>query len=286
MLPLVMEKVFFKTTKPTVIITGATGSVGSVLVPHLLANGHQVLIIGRNQPDSRNFPWAKHVKFFQADIFRGEFPKIVPDNYWLIHLAWEGLPNYHSLHHVEINLNGSYQFIKAALQWGITKLLVAGTCFEYGLQNGELSANSLLDPVCAYGIAKSQLHQQLALLTAESSIKLQWARIFYLFSQSPTRNSLFHQISTALINNDSEFNLTLGEQLRDYITIESAALQLFNLLVTDNVGPFNICSGNPISVRRLIEDYVASTGHKIKLNFGKIPYNAYEPLAFWGKPSS
>jgi nucleoside-diphosphate-sugar epimerase len=269
--------------KPSIIITGATGSVGSVLIPLLLENSYQVFVIGRNAPDPEKFIWAKYVKFFQADILRGEFPLIPQGNYWLVHFAWEGLPNYHSLHHIDLNLIGSYQFIKASIPWGVTKILVAGTCFEYGLQNGELSANSKLEPVCAYGIAKFQLHQQLSLLLSNSEVKLQWPRIFYLLSSTPSRNSLFHQISIALKNNDKEFDLTLGEQLRDYLTMDSATSQIFTLLTSDRSGAFNICSGEPISVRRIIEDYVESTGKCIKLNFGKIPYNNYEPLAFWGK---
>ncbi len=36
----------------------------------------------------------------------------------------------------------------------LTRLAVAGTCFEYGLQDGELNESSDMRPVTQYGLAK------------------------------------------------------------------------------------------------------------------------------------
>jgi len=50
-------------------------------------------------------------------------------------------------------------------------------------------------------------------------------------------------------------------------------------------GIINCCSGKPISIRRLVEEYVEKKKSKIKLDFGKLPYIDYEPMAFWGDRS-
>ena len=73
-----------------------------------------------------------------------------------------------------------------------------------------------------------------------------------------------------------------GEQLRDYLPIEDIVEQLADLHESSRCGTYNICSGKPISVRRLVEKRVKESGSNIKLNLGYYPYPDYEPMEFWG----
>jgi dTDP-6-deoxy-L-talose 4-dehydrogenase (NAD+) len=54
----------------------------------------------------------------------------------LVHLGWDGLPNYKSLFHFEENLPKNYEFIKDLISKGVEAALIVGTCFEYGMVNG------------------------------------------------------------------------------------------------------------------------------------------------------
>ena len=47
-------------------------------------------------------------------------------------------------------------------------------------------------------------------------------------------------------------------------------------------GVVNICSGRPVSVRSLVESYIAERDATLELRRGAIPLKAYEPFAFWG----
>jgi dTDP-6-deoxy-L-talose 4-dehydrogenase (NAD+) len=49
-----------------------------------------------------------------------------------------------------------------------------------------------------------------------------------------------------------------------------------------DIGVLNLCSGKPISVRKLVEDWIDENNWNINLNLGHYPYTDYEPLAFWG----
>ena len=74
-----------------------------------------------------------------------------------------------------------------------------------------------------------------------------------------------------------------GEQLRDYLPVAQAARYLVSLaLIEKDIGVVNVCSGTPISVRKLVEGWIKENGWPIRLNLGRYPYSDYEPMAFWG----
>jgi dTDP-6-deoxy-L-talose 4-dehydrogenase (NAD+) len=74
-----------------------------------------------------------------------------------------------------------------------------------------------------------------------------------------------------------------GEQLRDYLPVEKAAAYIAQIALQNEVtGAINCCSGNPISVKQLVKDYLENSGKMIELNLGYYPYPDYEPMAFWG----
>ena len=43
-----------------------------------------------------------------------------------------------------------------------------------------------------------------------------------------------------------------GEQLRDFLPIETVVEQIFELYVSKKKGAFNVCSGKPISIKELV----------------------------------
>jgi hypothetical protein len=53
-------------------------------------------------------------------------------------------------------------------------------------------------------------------------------------------------------------------------------------LQTSVTGIINCCSGKPVSVRKVVEDYIQSKNSNIRLILGHYPYPDYEPMAFWG----
>ena len=47
-------------------------------------------------------------------------------------------------------------------------------------------------------------------------------------------------------------------------------------------GVINCCSGNSISIKKLVENYLYENDKQIELNLDYYPYPDYEPMAFWG----
>jgi dTDP-6-deoxy-L-talose 4-dehydrogenase (NAD+) len=44
----------------------------------------------------------------------------------------------------------------------------------------------------------------------------------------------------------------------------------------------NCCSGEPVTVKAFVENYLEKQNKKISLNLGFYPYPDYEPMRFWG----
>ncbi len=267
-----------------VLVTGATGFIGNYLIDDLLKYDLDIIATARNIDKAKKSNWYGKVKFLTCDLntkidFFNYFER--PDA--VIHLAWEGLPNYKENFHIEKNLPNNISFLGNLINSGLKKLTVMGTCLEYGFVNGCLSEEIITNPQTPYGIAKDTLRKYLESLVNNYQFDFKWVRFFYLYGKGQGKKSILSQLIKAIENKEKIFNMSGGEQLRDYLPIEKAAGYLTKIfLQTKETGVINCCSGKPISIRKLVEDYLKQNDSEIKLNLGALSYPDYEPMAFWG----
>lgn len=266
-----------------IVVTGASGFIGRHVLTDLLQ--HEADIVAVTRDATRLTDFSEAVRVVEMNIANPTpdcFEQMdCPDV--LIHLAWEGLPNYKSLHHFETELPRQYHFLKTMIEAGLPSLLVTGTCFEYGMQSGPLSEEMPTKPNNPYGYAKDALRQQLEFLKLVKPFNLSWARLFYMYGEGQPSTSLYPKLKASVLRGDRVFNMSGGEQLRDYLPVEEVASQIVRLSMAQrNIGTINICSGKPVSVRRLVEQWLCEKNWGIELNFGYYPYPDYEPMAFWG----
>lgn len=266
-----------------VAITGASGFIGRAVLTELSRREIETVACARTNLDEIAPHSGTNVMMDLHDPPADALERLGrPDV--LIHLAWGGLPNYKSLHHVEQELPAQYRFLRGLIGSGLQSLLVAGTCFEYGMQSGPLGEGLPTRPDNPYGFAKDALRRELEFLKAARPFALSWARLFYLYGDGQAETSLLPQLREAVARGEKTFNMSGGEQLRDYLAVDDAARLLVELAVAGrDAGPVNVCSGRPVSVRRLVEGWIRDNGWAIELNLGHYPYPDYEPMAFWGK---
>src|SRR4051794_11331268 len=267
-----------------VAVTGARGFIGRHVIGELAR--HDVEVIATERPGAaRDRPAAANVRWIGLDIANP------PENCFaalerpdvLLHLAWDGLPNYHSLHHFECELARQYAFLGNVIRTGLRALVAVGTCLEYGLQSGALAASIETRPANPYGFAKDALRKQLQYLKAVHPYKLAWARLFYMYGEGQPSTSLLPMLEAAVAAGHSEFPMSGGEQLRDYLPVSEVARRLVDLALNPgDPGPVNLCSGRPVSVRRLVESWIRQNDWKIEPKYGERPYPDHEPMAFWG----
>ena len=271
-----------------VLVTGATGFIGCHVVECLSSyEKYEIITTGARSKEEAEalFPVLRKTNYIAKNLNQKE------DNYYTffgkpdcaIHLSWEGLPNYNEIFQIELNLPSNFNFIKNMIQNGLPDITVAGTCFEYGLQNGCLCEDMDTKPVTYYGLAKDCLRKFVAFLQSKYHFSFKWLRLFYPFGSGQGVKSLFGQMTDVISNNGNYFNMSMGEQIRDYLSVETMSEYIVAIaLQTEIDGIINCCSGKPVSVRSFVEVFFEQHNYPVKLNLGYYPYPDYEPLAFWG----
>ena len=104
-----------------------------------------------------------------------------------------------------------------------------------------------------------------------------------MYGQGQNQKSLVPQLLSAIEKEEEVFNMSMGNQLRDYLPIDKVIEYLFKISIQNKIcGQINLCSGKPISVRELVEKIIQKNNSNIKLNLGYYKVPNYEPFAFWG----
>jgi len=204
----------------------------------------------------------------------------------VILLSWPGLPNYQEPFHVTRNLPACIELVEQLAATGLQRLVVAGTCYEYGLQHGPLKENQFTDPVNCYAIAKDSLRRVIANRYSKQSLQWCWARIFYPFGHGQNPDSLLPTLQRAIDQGDATFAMSSGRQVRDYIHVDQVAKLLLRLARHPQAqGIYNCGSGQPVSLRELAQDRISASTSSIHLKLGVHPDRTDEPLAFWAETS-
>jgi nucleoside-diphosphate-sugar epimerase len=268
-----------------VLVTGATGFIGKYVIKELYKLGYEIIATGLDPEFNFNSYKKAKITYVPCDLDeqRDDYYNLFFKPDLCIHLAWQGLPNYNELFHIEKNLFTNYYFIRSLVEKGLPHLTALGTCFEYGLQQGCLSESLDPRPMNSYGVAKDTLRKFIEILNSKYNFCFQWIRLFYLHGEGQNKNSVLEQLKRALANNETVFNMSAGEQLRDYLPVEQVAENIVKISLQNQVsGIINCCSGQPISVRKFVENYLQIEKKTINLNLGYYPYSDNEPMAFWG----
>ena len=271
-----------------ILVTGATGFVGEHVLLELLKRDYTITASSSSLLKASDKEWFGKVKFIPFDL--NEINDST--NYYqyfgnpdaLIHLAWEGLPNYKDDFHITKNLPGQKSFLQNMIKNGLKDLTVTGTCFEYGMKDGCLAEDMECEPANPYAVAKNELRKQLEEICISYQCSLKWVRLFYMYGKGQSPKSLISQLDKALENGDAVFNMSGGEQVRDFLPVEKVAAYLVTIAVQQIVtGVINCCSGQPVSVKDFVKAYLETKDKSIHLLLGAYPYPDYEPMNFWGE---
>jgi dTDP-6-deoxy-L-talose 4-dehydrogenase (NAD+) len=203
----------------------------------------------------------------------------------IVHLAWYAEPGkyLHSSKNMDC-LEGSLKLARGAVQAGVKRLIGVGTCFEYDLSVGMLSIDTPLKPITPYAGTKAALYYTLKNWLPTQSVEFAWCRLFYLYGEGEDPRRLVPYIHSMMKKSESA-ELTSGKQIRDFLDVADAGRMIADVVLSDQTGPVNICSGVAITVRQLAEQIADEYGRRELLAFGARPDNLIDPPCVVGIPN-
>lgn len=269
-----------------VLVTGATGGLGRLIINKLLDRGVEVIATSHDPQEAPNCDFFNRVKYFPLDINKQDGSDLYsyfgkPDS--LIHLAWEKLDEYKNEVHLTTILENHKKFISNLIDGGLKDITAVGTCYEYGLQEGVLKENMPSKPILPYPQGKNLLREFIEAKQKEKNFSFKWIRVFYVFGEVRGRKNLYTHLISAIQNKEESFNMSGGEQVRDFLSPDEIATTVVKISLQNKTeGIINCCSGKPVKLKDFVSDFLNKNGYKIKLNLGVYPYVDYEPMETWG----
>ena len=265
-----------------IAITGATGFIGQHVRNVLAKTDNDVVLVVRHVERVGDKSAREEIVAADLSQARTDWFELFGRPDVVLHLAWGGLPNYMDCYHVDVELPTQLRFLTALIKSGLKKLVVTGTCYEYGLSSGALSEDQETNPNTPYGIAKDRLRKELFELRSTQHFDLTWARIFYPYGEGQSERSIYSQLTRAISNNEKEFAIGSGTQMLDFIQVTTVAKALL-AFVTEikGIGLINVGSGDPQTVIEFVERLICRFESNIVPKVGVINDREYESISFW-----
>jgi nucleoside-diphosphate-sugar epimerase len=268
-------------------VTGGTGFIGSHFLNAVMAEGHSVCAL-RRQDSRPRIRLKKEPIWIDGDL-DSDFRTTLSGCDAVVHLAAHTPnPPYDTLERcLYWNLSASLALFQQAYSVGVKKFLVAGSCFEYGRSAERYDAipvTAPLEPTLSYPTSKAAASIAFQGWAAQEGVRLKLLRIFQVFGEGEDSRRLWPSLRAAAFSGE-DYPMTWGEQIRDFIPVEEVAKQFVSELNFEDTLAGRPCiknlgTGKSQTVLDFSEYWWATWRAKGKLIPGAIPYRDNEVMRF------
>jgi len=270
--------------KKSILITGATGFVGSRLAERLVSLDNQVHVIVRKKSSLLQFRHIK--KSITIHIYDGTIESLIniikssnPDIVY--HLASLFLSSHRPSdvdHLVNSNILFGVQLLESMSFLGIDKLINTGTSWQ------NFDGDSY-NPVNLYAATKQAFEDVLCYYTSScKQFKAVTLKLFDTYGPGDTRGKIVSLLKDARISKDM-VQLSQGEQFLDLVYIDDvleafilAGEMLFSEKSIELLPCYSVASGSPIQLKNLVLLIEEISNQKVNVNLGGRPYRDREVM--------
>lgn len=254
-----------------ILITGATGFLGSHLLPELIKKNHEIIIVKRSSSN----PWRignylALLKTYDSDttaiedIFRENKIEAI------LHLATD---------YGKSNNNNSTQMIQCNIELP-TRLLKMATIYKSRVFINTHTSASANSEYTFYSASKNAFLEIIDYFALNSDLKCINMQIENMYGEKGDNRNLISDILESIVNK-KEIPTSEGKQKRDFIYVKdvvNAYLRALDALesITENLSEFEIGTGKSISLREFVDTVEKIAGCEIKVNWGALPYRKNE----------
>lgn len=266
-----------------VLLTGATGFIGSELAHRLIAEGYEVAIVVR--PESQLNILQAVLPRIQVHVYDGSYASLLhaleaaqPEV--VIHVASLFLAQHKPedvARLIDSNLNFPTHLLEAMSQLGIKRLINTGTSWQH-------YQNEAYNPVNLYAATKQAFEALLAYYVAAQGFKVITLKLFDTYGPGDTRPKLFSLLRKAARSGET-LRMSPGEQLLDLVYIDDVLdaylLAMARLPEVTKAECYAVSNPARLSLRNLVRIYGEAVGRPLNVEWAGLPYRPREVLELW-----
>lgn len=262
-----------------ILITGGNGYIGRHVTEYAKQFGNVLVTdIKTISKDQYNFVELDLLKSCGDNCLY----KILGEPDCIIHLAWRNGFDHKAESHLK-DLQYHYAFLKNMVDSGCRSISVMGSMHEIGYYEGEVNKDTPCNPMSLYGIAKNALRQAIMTYCEEKDVSLKWLRAFYIIGDDENNNSVFTKILKFAKQGKKVFPFTSGLNKYDFLDVNLLAEYITKASIQTQIsGIINVCSGQPVSLKEKVEEFIDLNKLDIRPDFGSFPSRKYDSPAIWG----
>ena len=272
-----------------VAVTGAGGFIGLHLLHGLHAAGAEIVAIvttGKTNPglDALPFPVERIVVESDRDI--GDAIRQVRPRY-VVHLsAIISLDRSFDMieQTMEANVIATISLLSACTEVKAGRVVLMGSCEEYGQRHCPFNATLAPDPSSPYGASKAAATAYARMFFGSFGLPTVVLRPSVVYGPRQSPRQLISMVLEALAENRT-IAVTEGRQTRDFVYVDDVVDSILIALTAPNVAgeAWNIGSGEVVTVRHCLELIERITGRSGLIQYGARPYAVserfhYEPM--------
>lgn len=268
-----------------VLITGATGFIGSNLLRRCVKDGADVFIfIRRNSNMWRIKDILANVKKFNVDLSDKEavkksVNKIKPAV--IFHTAVYGALSSQSdkKRIMAVNLEGTINLVDCCKKLDFELFVNSGSSSEYGLKTRAMREDDILEPFSPYGVSKAKAGLYAQKIAQDYKKPIVTLRLFSPYGYFEDYHRLIPAVILSCLRRH-HIKLSSPYSVRDFIFIDDvveAYLKAFEYKEKISGETFNIGSGIQYHTEYVVKKIITLTGSKVKPEWGSLKNSRIEP---------
>jgi len=262
-----------------ILVTGGNGYLGRKLIESLLAE--QAVV---HSFDLQENSTIKGVSYYNLDIrnketLKREVEKVQPTIIYHLAASLDRERTFENKQDVyDINLNGTMNLLNALRGIKYQKFIFTSTSEVYGGDKIQAPFEEFSNfiPPSPYSLSKYAAEMAIRSFSSLYQKKFVILRLFNFFGEGMPKTFFISQLKDKL-RKDEDFNMTFGEQIRDFVHVDyviKALLSATKQNVSNEV--VNVCTGTGVSIRDIALYLKESLRSASRINFGSLPYRENE----------